>query len=52
MAQGDRIRFWDGRTGAYEASVSVPEATSDLSVVYLPNSSGLLVTARDGGPGR
>jgi hypothetical protein len=48
MVQSGRIWFWYGRTGAYEASVSLPPAAGRLSVAYLPDCSGLLVTGRDG----
>lgn len=47
--QADRIRIWDGRTGVYQASMALPaDLTTDPSISYLPNSSGLLVTANDG----
>ena len=47
--QADRIRFWDGTTGAYQASLALPiDLTGDPSITYLPDSSGLLVTAIDG----
>ena len=46
--QPERIRLWDGRTGEYQASLSLPGLTSDPSISYLPDSSGLLVAAKDG----
>lgn len=47
--QGDRIRVWDGRTGDYQASLALPaDLTAGRSMSYLPDSSGLLVTANDG----
>lgn len=47
--QADRIRVWDGRTGVYQASLALPaDLTTDPSISYLPDSSGLLVTANDG----
>jgi hypothetical protein len=47
--QADRIRVWDGRSGDYEASLALPaDLTADPSISYLPDSSGLLVTANDG----
>jgi DNA-binding SARP family transcriptional activator/WD40 repeat protein len=48
MIQSDRLRFWDGRTGAYEASVTLPEAGAAVSVAYLPDGSGVLVAAPNG----
>jgi len=47
--QADRIRIWDGRTGEYQVSIGLPaDLTADPSISYLPDSSGLLVAARDG----
>jgi DNA-binding SARP family transcriptional activator/WD40 repeat protein len=47
--QADRIRVWNGRTGDYQASLALPaDLTADPSISYLPDSSGLLVTANDG----
>ncbi len=47
--QADRIRVWDGRTGDYQTSLALPtDLTADPSISYLPDSSGLLVTANDG----
>jgi WD40 repeat protein len=47
-AQPDRIRLWDGTTGAYQASVPLPGPAGELSLSYLPDSTGLLVAATDG----
>ena len=44
----DRIRFWDGRTGDYQASLPLPERTSGASIAYLSDNSGLLVTTLEG----
>ena len=44
----DRIRLWDGRTGHYQASIPLPKRTQDVSIAYLPDSSGLLVTTLEG----
>ena len=47
--QADRIRVWDGRSGDYEASLALPaDLTAAPSISYLPDSSGLLLTANDG----
>ena len=47
--QADRIRVWDGRTGDYQVSLALPaDLATDPSISYLPDSSGLLVTANDG----
>jgi WD40 repeat protein len=57
--QPDRIRLWDGRTGAYQASIPLPDlpdtglwSTASLgpgsSIAYLPDSTGLLVASADG----
>ena len=57
--QPDRIRLWDGRTGAYQASIPLPDlpvtglypagrAGPGTSIAYLADSTGLLVTAADG----
>jgi WD40 repeat protein len=42
------IRLWDGRTGAYEAGIPLPDAATDATVAYLPDGAGLLVSALDG----
>ncbi len=42
------IRLWDGRTGAYQAGIPLPDPTADADVSYLPDGSGLLVSALDG----
>lgn len=44
----DRIRLWDGRTGEYQASMPLPKRMHDVSIAYLPDSSGLLVTTLEG----
>jgi WD40 repeat protein len=57
--QPDRIRLWNGRTGAYQASIPLPGlpatglystgyAGPGSSIAYLPDSTRLLVTASDG----
>jgi DNA-binding SARP family transcriptional activator/WD40 repeat protein len=42
-----RVSLWDGRTGAYQASLPV-DASGPLSVAYLADGSGLVVAAADG----
>ena len=42
------IRIWDGRTGAYQAGIPLPDAATDATVAYLPDGAGLLVSALDG----
>jgi WD40 repeat protein len=44
----DRIALWDGRTGAYLASLPLPADAGRLSIAYLPDSSGLVVASVDG----
>jgi WD40 repeat protein len=44
----DRIRLWDGRTGQYQASMPLPEGAPDVSIAFLPDSDGLLVTTVEG----
>lgn len=44
----DRIALWDGRTAEYLGSVPLPALATDGSIRYLPDSTGLLVAARDG----
>jgi WD40 repeat protein len=46
--QINRIALWDGRTGEYVGSLPIPELATGGSIRYLPDSSGLLVAARDG----
>jgi WD40 repeat protein len=46
VVQG-RVSLWDGRTGAYQASLPV-EASGRLSIAYLADGSGLVVAASDG----
>jgi len=42
------IGLWDGHTGDYQGSLPIPALTTGASIRYLPNSSGLLLAARDG----
>ncbi len=42
------IGLWDGHTGDYQGSLPIPALATGASIRYLPNSSGLLVAARDG----
>ena len=42
------IRIWDGRTGAYQAGIPLPDAATGASVAYLPGGDSLLVSALDG----
>ncbi len=44
----DRIRIWDGRTGAYQAGIPLPDDATGATVAYLADSGGLLVSALDG----
>jgi WD40 repeat protein len=44
----ERIRLWDGHTGEYLASLPLPSATAEVTISYLPDSSGLLVASSDG----
>lgn len=44
----DWIRLWDGRTGAYQAGIPLPDSGADATVAYLPDGAGLLVSAVDG----
>jgi WD40 repeat protein len=57
--QPDRIKLWNGRTGAYEASIPLPNlpatglwSTATLgpgaTIAYLPDSSGVVVASADG----
>jgi WD40 repeat protein len=46
--QTNRIALWDGRTGEYQGSLPIPDLATGSSIRYLPDSSGLLVAARDG----
>ena len=48
MLQPERIRLWDGRTGEYQASLPLPSRTANLSISYLPDSTGLLIAGIDG----
>ena len=42
------IGLWDGHTGDYQGSLPIPELATGGSIRYLPDSSGLLIAARDG----
>ncbi len=42
------IGLWDGHTGDYQGSLPIPELATGGSIRYLPDSSGLLLAARDG----
>ena len=44
----DWIRLWDGRTGAYQAGIPLPDPPTGATVSYLPDGAGLLVSALDG----
>lgn len=44
----DWIRLWDGRTGAYQSGIPLPDRASGATVAYLPDGAGLLVSAVDG----
>ena len=46
--QTNRIGLWDGHTGAYLGSLPIPALATGGSIRYLPDSSGVLVAARDG----
>jgi WD40 repeat protein len=46
--QSNRIGLWDGHTGAYQGSLPLPALATGGSIRYLPDSSGLLIAARDG----
>jgi WD40 repeat protein len=46
--RADRISLWDGDTGAYVASLPLPADARLVSIVYLEDSSGLVIAAADG----
>jgi WD40 repeat protein len=46
--RADRISLWDGHTGAYVASLPLPADARLVSIVYLEDSSGLVIAAADG----
>ncbi|MGS0685187.1 nSTAND1 domain-containing NTPase [Nakamurella sp. GG22] len=48
LVQADRIRLWDGRTGEYQASLPLPSRTATFSIVYRPDSTGLVIASTDG----
>jgi DNA-binding SARP family transcriptional activator/WD40 repeat protein len=46
--QPNGIGLWDGHTGDYQGSLPIPALATGGSIRYLPDSSGVLVAARDG----
>jgi DNA-binding SARP family transcriptional activator/WD40 repeat protein len=42
------VGLWDGHTGEYKGSLPFPALATGASIRYLPDSSGLLIAARDG----
>ena len=46
--QSNGIGLWDGHTGDYRGSLPIPALATGASIRYLPDSSGLLIAARDG----
>lgn len=48
LVQAERIRLWDGRTGEYQASLPLPSRTATFSIVYRPDSTGLVIASTDG----
>ncbi len=44
----DEIALYDGSTGARQATITFPDATSTTRIRYLPDSKGLLVTDQAG----
>ncbi len=48
LVQADRLRLWDGRTGEYQASLPLPSRTTTFSIVYQPDSIGLVIASNDG----
>ena len=48
LVQAERIRLWDGRTGEYQASLPLPSRTGTFSIVYRPDSTGLVIASTDG----
>jgi WD40 repeat protein len=48
LVQEERIRLWDGRTGQYQASLPLPTRTGTFSIVYQPDSTGLVIASTDG----
>jgi WD40 repeat protein len=47
-ADADRVRLWDGRTGAYLGGVPLPGPAGSVKVSYVSGGGGLLVAASDG----
>ena len=43
-----RIRLWDGHTGRYQASLSLPSRVGRYSITYRPDSSALVIASTDG----
>lgn len=48
VAEEGRIRLWDGRTGDYQASLPLPSRIGTFSIVYRPDSTGLVLASTDG----
>ena len=48
VAEEGRIRLWDGRTGEYQASLPLPSRIGAFSIVYRPDSTGLVIASTDG----
>ena len=44
----DRIALFDGTTGAPQGTIPLPSPTPATRIIYLPDSSGLLVAGLDG----
>ena len=42
-----RVSLWDGRTGAYQASLPI-DASGPVSIAYLADGSGVVIAAADG----
>ncbi|QIX26437.1 hypothetical protein ncot_07345 [Nocardioides sp. JQ2195] len=48
VLQPQGIGLWDGHTAEYQGTLPLPMLTTDASIRYLPDSSGVLIAARDG----
>ncbi len=48
LVQEGRIRFWDGRTGAYQGSVPLPNPAEQVTISYTSGGSDLLAASTDG----
>jgi WD40 repeat protein len=48
VAEEGRVRLWDGRTGEYQASLPLPSRIGTFSIVYRPDSTGLVIASTDG----